>query len=115
MLISAFFSAVLAALAYHFLSSPPATGRGLCLPSSDARPACYFSESYFEARSRFRFLASKAGAELHAHAVAYGSDVEYTTDIAVIKVKSFAGLQGWGGGTLIIGTLDASILKPNEI
>jgi hypothetical protein len=52
-------------------------------------PGCYFSESYWEARAKFRLLAGAAGAELSHREVVVG---DYTIDFAVLR-----GAEGSGG------------------
>jgi len=48
----------------------------------DGGNACYFSESYWEARAKFRLLAKLAGAELTSKEVVAG---DFTTDFAVFR------------------------------
>ena len=45
---------------------------------------CYFSESYWEARAKFRMLAKAAGAELRKEEIVSG---DYTMDFAVFRGK----------------------------
>jgi len=64
---------------------------------------CYFSESYFEARAKFRQRAEAAGATLHALPVIPEVDPSYTIDVAVLEgrgeglVVSSSGVHGVEG------------------
>ena len=68
---------------------------------------CYFSESYWEARAKFRFLAQAAGAQVSAREIVPGRD--YTTDFAVfpgtgdglvIHSSGVHGVEGYAGSSV---------------
>lgn len=67
---------------------------------------CYFSESYWEARAKFRFLAQAAGAQVSAREIVAG---DYTTDFAVfpgtedglvIHSSGVHGVEGYAGSSV---------------
>lgn len=72
-------------LTTEFIGS--STKHGMCNFSSDVathdgEESCYFSESYWEARAKFRLLGKMAGAELSSEMVVDG---DYTIDFAVFR------------------------------
>ena len=74
-------------------------------------PCECFSETYSEARTKFRTLAAKAGAQLHTIAI-LGED--YTTDIAVLEgsrpglvvhTSGVHGIEGYAGSAIQLAWL----------
>ena len=106
---NAFASSIVAAaaVAWVVLISGQRQGpSGLCVGEHAGVPhdvGCYFSESYFEARSKFRQRAEAAGAALHVLEVMPDVDSSYTIDIAVLEgggpglVVSSSGVHGVEG------------------
>ena len=83
------------------------------IPSIGLPCDCYFSEGYWEARSKFRTAVSKIeGAELHTLIVIPNSD--YTIDIAVINgtmglmvhTSGIHGVEGYAGSAIQLALLD---------
>ena len=115
-----------------YASNQPTAINGLChyVHSSDgtddARAAfdtsslanvseCAFSESYFEARAKFRRLATKAGLELHALPVVESPTARYTIDVAVLRgtgaglvvhSSGVHGVEGYAGSAVQVAMLE---------
>ena len=74
-------------------------------------PATVFSDTYYQARDKFRQAADKANAELHAFPV---NGNEYTMDIAVMKgtlpgtvvhTSGYHGVEGYAGSAIQVAWL----------
>lgn len=84
---------------------------------------CYFSESYWEARAKFRRVAAAGNASLHALEVAPG----YYMDIAVLQgsgkglvvhTSGVHGVEGYAGSGIQIGLLHRlkqQVVKPTVV
>ncbi len=75
----------------------------------------YFSESYSEARRRFRDAAASLGADLHAHPIDAGADDALTIDVAVlggdqapaiVTSSGVHGVEGFFGSAVQLALLD---------
>lgn len=82
--------------------------------SITVHPSECFSETYQEARERFRMAAKAAGAELHTIPIVTTGSEEYTTDIAIIRgglsglvvhSSGVHGVEGYAGSAIQIAWL----------